>query len=185
MHAASRILTGALLLAGTAAFAQASATASAVPATARIYAPITITVTAYHGGTGLSFGDIIPGVAAGTLRLDPVADARTATGVTTAATSSMAVHAAQFTVGGQANAAYAITLPTTAVTLTSGGNNMTATLFTASVNGGATTAATASPAGNTGGGASQAFTVGATLNVGANQVGGDYTGSFNVTVTYN
>jgi peptidoglycan hydrolase-like protein with peptidoglycan-binding domain len=118
MHAASRILTGALLLAGSTAFAQASATASAVPATARIYAPITIAVTSYNGGTGLSFGDIIPGVAAGTLRLDPVADARTPTGVTVPATSTMAVHSAKFAVG-------------------------------------------------------------------ANQASGDYTGAFNVTVTYN
>jgi hypothetical protein len=185
MHAASRILTGALLLAGSTAFAQASATASAVPATARIYAPITIAVTSYNGGTGLSFGDIIPGVAAGTLRLDPVADARTPTGVTVPATSTMAVHSAKFAVGGQANASYAITLPTAAVTLTSGTNNMTASAFTASVNGAATVPATPSPTGNTGPTATQSFTVGATLAVGANQASGDYTGAFNVTVTYN
>lgn len=184
MHATSRLLAGALLLAAPAAFAQSSAMAT-TSATARIYAPITITVTAYHGGTGLSFGDIIPAAAAGSVRLDPVADLRTPTGVTLPATNSMAVHAAQFTVGGQANAAYAITLPTTPVTLTSGANTMTASLFTTSVNGGATTAATASPVGNTGVAASQAFTVGATLAVGANQASGDYSGPFNVTVTYN
>ncbi len=182
MHTTSRIFAGVLLLAAPAAFAQSSATQN-VTATARIYAPITLTPI----NTGLSFGDIIPGPAIGTVVLDPVAGARTRTGgvPTLPVTSSMAVQAARFNVGGTANAAYAVTLPTAAVTLTGpSAATMTATTFTASVGGAATVPATPSPTGNIGA-TVQTLAVGATLNVGINQVAGDYTGTFALTVTYN
>jgi Domain of unknown function (DUF4402) len=186
MHATSRILSGVLLLVGPAAFAQSSATASAVPATARIYAPITLTVANYHGGTGLSFGDIIAGASAGSVRLDPLADVRTPVGVTLPATSTMPVHSAQFTVGGTASAAYAITSLPTTVTLSSGTNTMTASNFMVSVNGAPSVPATPNPTGILGAvSANQSFTVGATLAVGANQLSGDYSGTFAVTVAYN
>lgn len=81
--------------------------------------------------------------------------------------------AAQFSVTGDANATYTITLPD-AVTLASGGNSMAVNTFVSSP---------ANP-GTLSGSGTQTLNVGATLTVGANQPAGDYTGSFAVTVNY-
>ncbi|MDP1830701.1 MAG: DUF4402 domain-containing protein [Geothrix sp.] len=166
MHAASRLLAGALLLAGPVAFAQASATAINVPATARIYKPITLA-----NDTGLSFGDIFASATAGTVTLAP-ASTRTATGGATLAATGTA-NAAQFTVGGKRNASYAITF-SSPVVLSGSGADMAVSAFTPSLGSGLLDATGA-----------QIFTVGATLAVGANQLDGDYAGTFSVTVTYN
>ncbi|WP_257309017.1 DUF4402 domain-containing protein [Geothrix fuzhouensis] len=182
MHTLSRIFAGALLLAAPAAFAQsATATASNVPASARIYVPITVSLT----NGGMSFGDIFTGTASSDVTLDPQSNNRSATGDATLAGTGTA-RAAAFEVSGKRNATYAITLPTDgAVTLTgNGGTPMPLSKFTASVN---NTAATGSATGQLPNSASakETFTVGATLTVGANQTDGDYTGTFNVTVAYN
>ena len=81
--------------------------------------------------------------------------------------------AASFNVTGEGSQAYAITLPSSA-TLNSGGNTMTVDTFTHDAGG--------SPALSSG---SDSFNVGATLNVGASQAPGAYTGTFAVTVGYN
>jgi hypothetical protein len=82
--------------------------------------------------------------------------------------------AATFTVAGLASAGYSITLPAS-TTLTSGGNNMTVNTFTSNPSG----------TGTLSGGGTQTLSVGGTLQVGASQPTGTYSGSFNVTVTYN
>ena len=68
---------------------------------------------------------------------------------------------------------YSITLPSSA-TLTSGGDTMTIDTFNHDAGGTPTLS-----------GGSDTFNVGATLNVGATQAGGTYSGTFSVTVNYN
>ena len=167
MHVSSRMLAGALLLASSAAFAQSSATATAVPATARIYKPISLV-----RNSGLSFGDIFASATAGTVTL-PAVGVRTATGGATLAATGTPL-AAQFTVGGKKNATYAITFSSGVVLSAAGGTDMAVSAFTPSAGSGLLD-----------GTGAQIFTVGATLAVGANQMDGDYAGTFSVTVTYN
>ena len=84
--------------------------------------------------------------------------------------------AASFSVTGDPNATYAISLPANGmVALTSGANTMAINDFTSS------------PAltGQLTGGGSQTLMVGATLSVSGNQPTGSYSGSFTVTVNYN
>jgi hypothetical protein len=155
------------LLAAATASAQANSASTSANANARVVTPISIAKTA-----DMNFGDVVAGGSAGTVVLTP-AGARSATGGTTLG-SGTSVAAAAFNVTGQANATYAITLPASA-TVTSGANSMTVDTFTSNPSG----------TGTLSGGGSQALSVGATLNVGASQATGTYTGSFNVTVTYN
>ncbi|WP_243286177.1 DUF4402 domain-containing protein [Geothrix terrae] len=180
MHTLSRIFAGALLLAAPAAFAQsATATASNVPASARIYVPISVSLT----NGGLSFGDIFASTTGGDVTLDPQNNTRTSTNPTLGTTGS--VSAAEFKVTGKRSATYAITLPADGtVTLTGSGTPMPVSKFTASVAGAAATT-TATGLLPSAANASQTFTVGGTLTLGANQTDGDYAGTFNVTVAYN
>ncbi|WP_243321223.1 DUF4402 domain-containing protein [Geothrix sp. SG200] len=180
MHTLSRIFAGALLLAAPVAFAQsATATASSVPASARIYVPITVSLT----NGGLSFGDIFASTAGGDVTLDPQNNTRTTTDPALGTTGS--VSAATFKVTGKRNATYAITLPSNgSVTLTGAGTAMPVNNFTASVEGAAATSNATGLLPNVAN-AAQIFAVGGTLTLGANQTDGDYTGTFNVTVAYN
>lgn len=171
MHLSARILCGLLLLASPAAFAQASATVGSVPASARIYKGITLTLT--NPASGLSFGDIFTDATGGTVTLSPTS-VRSTTGPVLAGTGI--VSAASFDVTGKRNATYAITLPsngTVSLAGPVGSTPMPVSAFTASA------AGTLSAAG------AQSFTVGASLSVGANQTDGDYNGTFSVTVAYN
>ncbi|MHB0969424.1 MAG: DUF4402 domain-containing protein [Thermoanaerobaculia bacterium] len=149
-----------------AAFAQTSATASNVPATATIVPGITIAQV-----TGLAFGDMLSPAGAGTVTVD-TAGARTSAGVTLAGGT---FNAATFDITGGANKTFSITLPAAAVTLTSGGNTMTVDTF----------ASNPTPTGTITGGGTATLAVGATLNVGAAQAQGTYNGVFDVTVAYN
>lgn len=81
--------------------------------------------------------------------------------------------AGTFTVNGANSATYAVTLPSSAVTLTSGANTMSVNSFTTNATGTLSS------------GGSEVFGVGATLSIGANQASGSYTGSYTVTVNYN
>ena len=74
---------------------------------------------------------------------------------------------------GEPGQAYVITLPASA-TLSSGGDTMTVDTFNHDAGGAPTLP-----------GGSDAFNVGATLKVGANQAVGTYSGTFDVTVNYN
>ena len=149
-------------------FAQATATASA---SATIITPITIVKN-----TDMNFGNVaVSATLAGTVVLDPAGTraAGGAGGVTLPATIG-SVAAASFTVSGQANYTYAITLPG-AQTISSGGNVMTVDNFSS----------VPSATGNLGGTGSQTLTVGATLNVNAGQAAGTYSNATGVPVTVN
>ena len=149
-----------------AAFAQATATSSA---NASIVTAIGLSNT-----VALDFGDVVAGATAGTGVVGS-AGARSNTGGATLGNASGAA-AASFNVTGAANATYAITLPSS-TTVSTGGTTpvtMTVNTFTKSV-----TTGTLSASGT------GSFKVGATLQVGASQALGAYTGSFTVTVAYN
>jgi hypothetical protein len=83
--------------------------------------------------------------------------------------------AASFSVSGDPNASYSITLPANGVVfLTSGPNSMAVNSFNSH------------PAtGQLASGGTQTLSIGATLSVGANQANGSYSGNFTVTVEYN
>jgi hypothetical protein len=149
------------------AIAQVSATATA---TATIVSPIAISKT-----VDMNFGNVAASAALGTVVLTP-AGARSATGGVTLPATAGTVAAASFTVTGTAGYTYSITLPSTPTTITFGANNMTVDTFTSNP----------TPTGTLVGGTST-LTVGATLNVGANQASGVYVSGtpFTVTVNYN
>jgi Domain of unknown function (DUF4402) len=168
------LLIAILLVVGfsTNAFAQPNVSATAT-ATGTIIAPIAISKT-----VDMNFGNIVAGAALGTVVLTP-AGARSVTGgafLPTSLPGSPA--AASFTVTGATGFTYAIQLPAAATTVTSGGNTMTVDTWTSTP----TVATGGSLAGGT-----QTITVGATLNVGANQAAGTYVSGtpFTVTVHYN
>lgn len=151
---------------------QSSATAVDVPASATIISAISIVNTA-----GMDFGQVVPGASLGTVVLTAGASP-TRTGAPVGGPTlgnSTSVSSAEFDVSGQASSTYSITLPSSPVTLTSGGNNMTVTAFSSSP----------SSTGTLDGSGEQVLYVGGTLNVGAAQVAGVYTGVFDVTVAYN
>lgn len=167
---------GALVMAGG-AMAQSNQTASSA-ASAIVIAPLTIAKTG-----DLNFGNVVAGAALGTVVLLP-AGTRSATGGTTfSAGFPGTLSAAKFDLTGEGVYTYAITLPGT-VTLSdtvSTPNTMTATGFTVAAG---TTGSVDGLIGTLAGGLGN-LDVGATLNVGAAQVPGTYTGSFDVTVAYN
>ncbi|KAF0196210.1 MAG: YapH protein, partial [Bacteroidetes bacterium] len=79
-----------------------------------------------------------------------------------------------YTATGEPNATYSITLPAS-TTISSGANSMTVNNFTSDP----------TPTGLLNGGGSQTINVGATLNVGASQATGNYSGTYDVTIAYN
>ena len=154
------------------ASAQATATASA---SATIVTPISIAKTA-----DMNFGNVAVNTSNnGTVVLAP-AGSRTATGGVTLPATVGSPAAASFTVSGEANYTYAITLPSSTITLaetSNPSNQMSAGTFTS----------TPSATGTLSASGSQVLSVGATLNVAANQAAGTYTTTqdFDVTVNYN
>ena len=162
------IVCGVLLFAfTTSAFSQASATSNA---TATIVGPIGITNT-----QEMNFGNVAVGATGGTVVLTPAGVRSTTGGVTLPATAGT-VTEATFNVTGADGYTYAITLPSAALTISSGGNNMTVDTFTSFPSGTGTLT-----------GGSEVLSVGATLNVAGSQPAGTYTSAtpFTVTVNYN
>jgi hypothetical protein len=134
-----------------------------------------VTAISIAKATDLNFGYAVPGVTAGTVVV-PAAPAaiRSFTGGVVLGNAG-ATTAAYFNVTGAPNATYSITLPGP-ITITDGTNNMTVNTFTSSP----------VAAGTLTSGGSQLIYVGATLQVGANQVFvAPFTGTFSVTVNYN
>ncbi len=162
------VIAAIAIVSANSSFAQASATAAA---SATIVTPITIVKV-----TDMSFGNVaVSATNPGTVILAP-ASSRTigGTGVTLPAVTGT-VAAASFTVSGQANYNYAITLPGSCTITDAASHTMTVNAFTSSP---ATTGTLSS-------GGSQTLNVGATLNVTAAQAAGTYTNATGVAVTVN
>ncbi len=154
-------------------FAQ-TGTSTTASSSATIITPIGITKD-----VDMAFGNIAVNTNSGTVVMTAASPAtRTPSGGVTLPAVTGTVAAAEFTVTGQVNSAYTIGLPTSATITGPGSNTMTVNSFTSSLSGNGT-------GGNTGSSGSQDSYVGATLNVGASQVPGTYTGTFTVTVNYN
>lgn len=157
------VMAGSAMLAlGLSANAAQAATATA-NAKAQIIKAITVTQK-----NDLDFGTIVSGVAAATVALTPASARTCGVGLVCAGTAV----AAKFEIGG--TAAQLVNISTSDAILTSTGNPSMPASLTVSV-GTMTLAGVA---------ATDAFTVGGTLSVGANQAQGVYSGSFTVTVNY-
>jgi hypothetical protein len=151
-------------------FAQQTASATAT-ASATIITPISISKTA-----DMNFGNIaVSASAGGTVVLAP-AGTRSTTGSVSLPATTGSPAAAAFTVTGQGNYTYAITLPSTATLTDGASHNMTAGTFTSNPSSTGTLSS-----------GTQNITVGATLTVAAAQTPGTYATSspFTVTVNYN
>lgn len=156
-----RAIIGAAIAALAMNASAANAATATATAKAKILAPLTLT-----NNTDLDFGTIVSGGSASTVVVTTGGAATCGSGLTCIGTTS----AAGFTLGGTNGASVGISGPAT-VTLNSAGNSMTASL---------TYSATTVTLNATGG----TFSVGGTLNVGAGQLAGNYSGTFIVTANY-
>ena len=140
---------------------------STATATAKIAVAIAIEKT-----SDLAFGTIVPSNTAGTVTIDPAGKRTGSSSVQLLSTTSTS--AAKFNVTGENHATYAVTLPSDeTITIRNGDKYMKINKFTASA-----------LTGDLEDG-KDTFTVGGTLEVGANQTSGNYTGTFNVLAAYN
>jgi Domain of unknown function (DUF4402) len=174
MKLASRIITGALLLAAPAAFAQGTVAVS-------IYQALALTQTA-----GMSFGNLAAGLTAGSATIAAAAGGTVSPGGGVTVASGGSPSGATFTVSGTDTNQVNISIPIGASPVAMSGpsmGTMTAGNFTCSATG------SGAPGSGNGGhvtlSGATAFAVGATLNIGANQTQGSYNGTFSVTVLYN
>jgi Mat/Ecp fimbriae major subunit len=150
--------------------AQVSSTVTGIGIDAKVIAPISIENT---GHTPMDFGTVSRSSTAGTVTVTP-AGGRSATGGVSVLSSS-SFSAAPFHVTGENNASFNITKPldNTVVLTRSGGSE------TMAVNGFDHNSTLALS-----GTGSETFSIGATLYVNADQLAGEYTGSFAITVAY-
>jgi hypothetical protein len=153
--------------AGTVQAQTATATSNAA---AVIIAPLSITNT-----TGLHFGTIMRSATSGTVSIATNGNRSSLGGVTL---SSLApLHsAATFNVEGESGRTVTITLPASTTITNAASDNMVVDNFVSDPD-------DANPVTLTG--AATVLRIGATLNVGANQPSGTYTGTFSVSVNYN
>lgn len=141
-----------------------------------ITASVSATITGGIAGnatTGLSFGDVSPGIAPGSVTVD-LSGFRTSIGGVTLGMSKP-TSPAIFQITGTPSRAYSITSPISLYLVDGAGNYMLVNNFTTS------------PTGSGGlldAGGSQTLTVGGTLHVGANQPGGAYFGVLAMTIVY-
>lgn len=152
--------------------ASAQSTASAA-INATIVTPITITKTA-----DMEFGNAAVQASTGGTVVLAAAGTRTATSGVTLPAVTGTVNAASFDIAGQANYTYAITLPSSASTISdNASHSMQVDTWTS----------TPSSTGTLSASGTETLTVGATLHVGAGQAAGTYTSGtdFDVTVNYN
>lgn len=165
-------LAGCALFGSTAQAQSANTATSQGTAQASIVAPLKITA-----GTSLRFGQFANATTAGTITIDPFGAVTTAGGMVGANTfvqTGAGRGNATFSVTGNANAAFGVTVSAN-VFVASGANRMNVTGFTGNV---ANSAAVLDAAGN------YTLNVGATINVNANQAVGTYSGTYVLTVTY-
>ena len=145
-----------------AAFASTGAQAATATATARAQILQQLTVTRV---ADLDYATIVTGAAASTVIVTPAGARTCGAGLVCTGTAT----AANFSVVGTIGQVATVSVPA-AVTLTSGANTMASTLVSS------TALMTLAATNN--------FTVGGTLSVGANQADGAYAGTFTVTVNY-
>lgn len=152
-------------------WAQTTTPAFSVSATATVASTLSIT-----SATALGFGSFVPDTTAATVVIAPQsANFRTRTG-NISLLSSGAGAPSTVALSGSPNMSFSVNLPTTPVTLSGpSSSTMTMTNFTTNLG---------TAKGTLDGGGLSSFLVGATLNVGASQTAGSYTGSFSVTVSY-
>jgi hypothetical protein len=151
-----------------------------VDASAEIVTPLVIVTDPSGGGKNLNFGAMSSSAAAGTCVLSTT-NTRTATGGVFLQNTSNVSSNASFKISGGAGRTYAITVPTGPVSISGAGAPMTITALTVrpTIEGVDQLTGTFDAAGEA------VFKVGGTLNVGANQPAGVYTGSFSVIAAYN
>ena len=175
-----------LALRGVAACALMMAPAIAAPVHAQQTAQaqseaIVLRPLSFFKVNDLSFGDIIPSNAAGTVTLEPDGSRTRTGGVTLAGNGG---EPARFAGLGTVNRQVNISLGSNTIWLTGPGVRMRARTFeigstpTAILSTSPTRFRITSPLGN------YNFPVGATLEVGANQAPGDYSGTFTITLNY-
>ncbi len=146
--------------------AQSTATAST---TAVLVTPISIAKT-----TDMHFGTVAASGTAGTVVLD-YADGRTTTGGVTLPSGSTLQKTAVFTVTGEGNSGFSISIPSSPITLTgSVSGSMTVSNFADDLGASGTLVS-----------GSKTIKVKATLNVGVGQVAGTYTNASDLAVTVN
>lgn len=144
--------------AGNAIAADATGNASATVAT-----PISISE-----GTALSFGTFLADTTTSSVTVSATGTRTHSAGATFLLGGT--VNGATFNVTGEGTSSYSVSF--TDGTLTGAGDNMAINTFTHN-SGGALS------------GGTDSFNVGATLDIGANQAAGAYTGTYTVTVNYN
>lgn len=141
-------------------------------ATAKILTAIEISKT-----TDLHFGTMVSTASEGTCTVSATSNERTQDGGVTLLTQTPTFSRAEFSVGGDANATYSITLPADeTISISDGdGHSLSVDNFTHS----AGVTPTLDESGE------DDFFVGATLTVQASSTAGTYTGNFSITVAYN
>ncbi len=162
-------LAAPLALPGAAQAAPGGSITVSGTASATIITPISIVATA-----PLSFGVMAQPTAAGTVTVSTAGTVTTGGGMvgnTAIAQGTAGPQAGKFRVSGEPGRQFIVTLPP-AATVSRSGSTMTITLFTVG-------ALTGSPVGTLD------IAVGGTLAVGAAQPVGTYTGTYQITATYN
>lgn len=171
-----------LFLTSTVAMAQASETETHnMTARAELVAPIALAVT-----TNMNFGSIVKSTGVSTVSLEASAAATRAIETGDAALSAETPPVAgQFAVTGEPEKEFAITFDADHIDLTGPGDAMViGTLIVAGTevtDGAASSGGTATLSA----GGARTFYLGGTLTMAAAQTSGEYTGDFDVTVTYN
>ena len=161
------LLTVVFVFAVSAAHAAASDAATG-HAEAQIVAPISVVEA---DGAKLNFGKWVKPSAAGTVTVTAAASPTVTPSSGLQEVTGSSPSADHFEVTNDENLSYSVTLPTSAVTLNgSVSGTMTATAFTSAC------VPNCASSGD--------LYVGATLNIGANQAAGTYTGSYEITLTY-
>ena len=144
----------------------------AITITANVDANISGAIAA-SASTGLSFGDVSPGITPGAVTVDTSGFRTSVGGVILGKTRPASP--AIFQVTGTPNSSYVITAPVSMSLSNGSGNYMTVDSFTS----------TPSGAGLLDAGGAQTLTVGGTLRMDANQPGGIYSGVLAMTIIYN
>ena len=150
------------------AAACAASVKKSAPTEAAILSPLSVIKRA-----DLDFGTLVV-TGAGTAVIDPVSGTESVTGPILPAGSS--AHPAKFTATGSKNAVALIRLPKNPINVTRVGGTETMTVTNWTQDGATNRRIPITDTFD--------FSVGATLNVGASQAEGTYTGTFNITVQY-